>query len=116
MQSTIFSVVGQRLVPGVDDRAIELHPLVNVVDDVVGPLAQLKVDVDVRLRQLEIEGERVGLPDSAGAGENLPRGEEGKQSAENGRRKLRLALHEIILVAAKRRPGVVIDVVFDEGN
>src|SRR5205085_11561582 len=98
------------------DGAIELHPLVNVVDDVIGALAELEIDLDLGLGQLEIERERVRLSDSPGAGENLAGSEKCEQRAENGRRELRLAFHQIILVATKGGAGVVVDVVFDEGN
>src|SRR2546423_1254513 len=114
MKPAIFPIIGQGLVPGVDDRAIELHPLVNVVDDVIGALAELEIDVPLGLRQLEIEGERIRLPDAAGASENLTSSEKGEQSAEDRRRELGLALHQIVLVAAKSGAGVVIDVVLDE--
>ena len=43
MQPAIFAVIGVRLIAGVDDRAVELHPLVDVVDDVIGALGDLKV-------------------------------------------------------------------------
>src|SRR5438270_12746560 len=73
MEPPVFAIIGQRFVARVDDGAIELHPLIDVVDNVVGALAELKRDRRLRLRRLEIERERVGLPYSAGAGENLPR-------------------------------------------
>ena len=44
MQPAIFAVVGERLVARVDDGAVELHPLVDVVDDVIGALADLEID------------------------------------------------------------------------
>src|SRR4051812_13662864 len=103
MEAAIFPVIGQRLIPRVDDGAVELHPLINVVHDVVGPLAELEFNRDLRLRQLEIERERVGLPYPAGAGENLAGREKSEQGAEHRRRELRLAFHEIILVAAESR-------------
>ena len=114
MQPPIFPVIGQRLVARIDDGAIELHPLINVVDDVIGALAELEIDLALRLRRLEIERQWIRLPDPPRAGENLARGEKGQQRAENRRRELRLAFHQIILVAAERRAGVMIDVVLDE--
>ena len=45
MEPAILSVIGQRLVARIDDGAVELHPLVNVVDDVIGALAELKIDL-----------------------------------------------------------------------
>src|SRR5947208_8448775 len=106
MESPIFAVIGQRLIARVDDGAVELHPLIDVVDDVVGALTELKRDRRLRLRWLKIERERVGLPYSSGAGENLPRRKKREQSPEHGWRELRLALHQIILVATKCRTGV----------
>ena len=114
MEPAIFAIIGQRLVARVDDGAIELHPLINVVDDVIGALAQLKRDRRFRLRRLEIERQRIGLPYSAGAGENLSRREKREQRAEHRRRELRLAFHQIIFVATKRRAGVMIDVVLNK--
>jgi len=35
MECPIFAVIGQRLVTRVDDGAVELHPLIDVVHDVV---------------------------------------------------------------------------------
>ena len=114
MQPAIFPIIRERLVARVDDRAVELHPLVDVVHDVIGALADLEIDVRLRLRELEVERQRVRLPHPAGAGENLARGEEGEQRAEHRRSELRLALHQVILVAAEGRAGVMIDVVLDE--
>ena len=71
MQPPIFPVIGQRLVARIDYSAIELHPLINVVDDVISPLAQLKIDLALRLRRLEIERQRVRLSDASRAGKNL---------------------------------------------
>ena len=79
MQPPIFAIIGQRLVARIDDGAIELHPLVDVVHDVVGALADLKIDLRLRLRQFEIESERIRLPDPARAGENLARGKKGEK-------------------------------------
>ena len=64
MQPPVFPVIGQRLVARVDDGAIELHPLINVVDDVIGALAQLEIDLALRLRRLEIERQWVRLPNA----------------------------------------------------
>ena len=114
MQPPIFPIIGQRLVARIDDGAIELHPLVNVVDDVIGALAELEIDLALRLRRLEIERQRIRLPDAPRAGENLARREKGQQGSENRRRELRLASHQIILVATERRAGVMVDVVLDE--
>src|SRR5713101_6752542 len=98
MQSPIFPVIGQRLVAGVDDGTIELHPLINVVDDVIGALAQLKIHLALSLRWLEIERQRIRLSNASCAGEDLTGRQKSQQRSENGWRELRLAPHQIILV------------------
>ena len=72
MQPPIFSVIGQRLISRVDDGAIELHPLIDVVHDVVGALAELKIDLCLRLLRLEVERQRIRLADATCAREDLP--------------------------------------------
>ena len=67
-----------------------------------------------RLRHFEIEGEGIRLANPARAGENLARGQKSEKRAEHRRGELRLALHQIIFVAAESRAGVMIDVVLDE--
>ena len=116
MKPAIFPVIGQRFVARVDDRAIELHPLVDVVHDVIGALAELEIDRRFRCGGFEIKRERIGLADAARAGKNLARGEKREQRAESRGRELHLALHQVILVAAEGRAGVMIDVVLDERN
>src|SRR5438477_12445633 len=73
MESPIFAVIGQRLIARVDDGAVELHPLIDVVDDVVGALTELKRDRRFRLGRLKVECERIGLPYSPSASKNLSR-------------------------------------------
>src|SRR5947209_6621758 len=114
MEPPIFAIIRQRLVARVDDGAIELHPLVDVVHDVIGALTQLKRDWRFRLWWFEVEREWIGLPHSAGAGENLARGKKCEQGPENRWRELRLPFHQIIFVATKCRAGVMVDIVLDE--
>ena len=116
MQPAIFPIIGQRLIARVDDRAVELNPLINVIHDMVGPLAKLKIDRLFRRRHFEIEGEGIGLADPPRAGENLPRGQKGEERAEGRGSELRLALHQVIFMATEGSPGVMIDVVLDERN
>src|SRR3954464_6036566 len=103
MEPAIFPVISERLVARVNDGAVELHPLVDVVHDVVGALAELEIHLDLGLRELEIERERVGLPDSSRARENLTGGQKSEEGAEDRWGELRLALHQIILVATEGR-------------
>jgi hypothetical protein len=91
-----------------------LHPLIDVVYDVIGTLAKLKIDVRLRLRRLKIERERIRLADATRPGKYLPCRQKSQQRSENWRRELRLAFHQIILVATKRGTGVMIDVVFNK--
>ena len=67
MQPAKTPVVRQRFVPRIDDRAVELHPLVDVVDDVIGALRELEVDGLAAIWLLEIEGETIGDPAPASA-------------------------------------------------
>jgi hypothetical protein len=73
MEPAIFSVISQRFVARIDDCAIKLHPLINVVHDMIGALTELEIDLRLRLRRLEIEREWVRLTDSSRPCENLPR-------------------------------------------
>jgi hypothetical protein len=114
MKPPIFSVIGQRLIPSVDDGAIELYPLIDVVHDVVGPLAKLELDLPFRLRWLEIERQWIGLADPTGPGKYLPCRQKSKQRSEYWRRELRLPSHQIVLVAPEGGAGMMIDIVFDE--
>ena len=116
MQPPIFAIIGQRLVARIDDGAIELHPLVDVVHDVIGALADLKIDLRLRLRHFEIECERIRLTDPARAGEKLSRRKKREKRSQDRRSELRFAPHQIILVATKSRAGVMIDIVFDEAD
>ena len=65
MQPPIFAIIGQRLVARIDDGAIELHPLVDVVHDVIGALADL--EIDLRLRAAAVRNRRrADSPDRPG--------------------------------------------------
>ena len=70
--------------------------------------------MDFWLRRLEIERQRIRLTDSTRASEDLSRRQKRQQRAENWRRELRLSLHEVILVTAKRGSGVMVYIVLDE--
>jgi hypothetical protein len=45
MEAAVFASIGEWFVAGVDDGAIELHPLEEVVVDVIGALADLEMAV-----------------------------------------------------------------------
>jgi len=80
----------------------------------ISALAKLEIDLCLRLRRLEIKCERIGLTNATRAGKDLPGRQKSKQRAENWRRELCLAFHQIILVATKRGAGVVIDIILDK--
>src|SRR3954464_4260937 len=98
MQPPVFSVIGQRLVPRVDDGAIKLHPLIDVVDDMISALAQLKIYLGFRLGRFEVKRQRIRLTHSAGAGEDLSSSQKRQERPENRRGKLRLAFHQVVLM------------------
>src|SRR5256885_16929145 len=85
MQSPIFPVIGQRFVARVNDGTIELYPLINVVDDVIGALAELKIHLALRLRRLEIERQGIRLSNASRAGKDLPGRPKSPQRSENRR-------------------------------
>src|SRR5947207_12193672 len=100
MEPAIFPVIGERLIARVDDGAVELDPLVDVVDNVVGALAELEIDVGLRLRELEIERERVRLPHPSSSCENLAGREKSEERPQDRRREPRILLHQILYVTA----------------
>src|SRR6266511_3011709 len=114
MEPAILSVISQRLVARVNNCAIKLHPLINVVHNVIGALTELKIDLGLRSRRLEIEREWIRLANSPRASEDLTRRQESQQRSQDRGRELRLPFHQIILVAAERGSGVMIHVVLDE--
>src|SRR2546423_12830096 len=88
MQSPIFPVIGQRFVARINDGTIELYPLINVVDDVIGALAELKIHLTLRLRRLEIERQRIRLSNASRAGKDLAGRQKSQQRSENRRGKM----------------------------
>ena len=116
MQPPVFAVIRVRLVAGVDDGPVELHPLVDVVYDVIGALRDLEVDRRRVAAGFPVEGKGIGLAHPARASEDLPRGEKREQRVQRGRVELHLAAHEVVLMAAESRAGVVIDVVLEKGH
>src|SRR4029453_3549130 len=114
MKSPILSIVSQWFIPRIDDGAVELHPLIDVIHDMIGTLTKLKIHLRLGLGALKIECQRIRLADSTGASEDLPGSQKSEQRSENRRRELRLPFHQIILVATKCGPGVMIDIIFDK--
>src|SRR5206468_6533733 len=99
MKAPIFSVIGQWLIARINNGAIKLHPLIDVVHDVIGALTQLKIDLRLWLRRLEVECERIGLADTTGAGKDLSGRQESEQRTQDRRRKLGFPFHQIIFMA-----------------
>src|SRR5439155_17392806 len=95
-------------------RAVELDPLIDVVDDVIGALGNLEMDRLVGAMLVELEGEGIGLANAARASENLACRQKRQQRREDLRRELRATFHQIVFVATERRARVVIDVVLEE--
>src|SRR5260370_1547226 len=69
MKPPIFPVIRQRLIACVDDGAIELYPLIDVVDDVIGTLTELKINLRLWLWRGEIKFERRLLTNTTSAPE-----------------------------------------------
>jgi hypothetical protein len=79
VQPPVLAVIGERFVTGVNDRAVKLNPLVNVINDVVCPLADLERHVPRTVRHFEIKRQRVCLADPARPGKDLAGRQEGQQ-------------------------------------
>jgi len=114
VQPPVPPVVRQRLVARIDDRPVELHPLVDVVHDVIRSLRDLEIDRLAAARHLEIERQRARLSHPPRPREKLPRREEREERPEDARIELQVPPHQVILVAAKRRARHVVHVVLDE--
>src|SRR5439155_26637018 len=83
-------------------------------NNVIRVLTQLKFLLRLLIRRLKIQRQSVGLADTARTGENLSSRQKSKERPKDRRSELRLASHQIILMATNRGTGVMIDVVFDE--
>ena len=75
MEPPIFAIIRERFVTCVDNRPIKLHPLINIVDDMIRPLTDLKRDMPWSIGHFEVESQRIGLPNPAGAGKDLSGGQ-----------------------------------------
>src|SRR5438477_2869446 len=116
MQSPELAIVRQRFIPRINDGTIKLHPLVDVVHDVIGALADLETDGRGVGRQIKIKSERMGLSDASRARINLAGCQKTKQRSQQRRGELSFAPHQIVLVTTEGRAGVVIDVVLNKRN
>src|SRR6266481_7708453 len=83
-----LAIVRQRFIPRINDGAIKLHPLVDVVHDVIGSLANLKSHRSCARRQIKIKSERMRLTDPSRSGINLPGREKAQQCPQHRRREL----------------------------
>ena len=80
----------------------------------IGPLTELEIDALKRRQRLDFMRRRVRLPYAARTGKNLPSRQEREQRIKRLGRKLRLAAHQVILVAPKRRARVMVHVVLQK--
>src|SRR5262249_19683833 len=79
-------------------------------------LADLEGYLSLAVGDFEIEGKRICLANAAGPSVNLPSREEGQKGGQHFGRELCLSAHEVVLVAAKRRAGMMINVVLQKGD
>jgi hypothetical protein len=106
--------IGEGFVAGIDDGAIELHPLEEFVIDVIGALAELEKGMGAGAEMVAAVFGTEGGADAAGAGEEGAEGEEGEDGEDIGLGEGSGTSEEVIFVAAEGGAGVVVDVVADE--
>jgi hypothetical protein len=111
VEPPIFSVVRQGFVARVDNRPVKLDPLINIVNDMIRPLADLEWDMTRPVGNLEVECERIGLPDSTRAGKDLSSGQECEERSQDLGCELGFSPHQIIFVTPKGSAGVMVDIV-----
>ena len=103
MEAAVFPRVGQRFVAGVDDGAIELHPLEEIIVDVVRPLADLKMAVRTVAQQVAAQLSARSRTDPPGPGKEQAQGQKREQGENVAFGERRGTAHEVILVAAEGR-------------
>jgi hypothetical protein len=52
VKAAVFACICERFIAGVDDGAVELHPLEEVVVDVIGALADLEMTVGAMTEEI----------------------------------------------------------------
>ena len=101
MEAAIFPRVGQRFVAGIDDGAIELHPLEKIIVDVVRPLADLEMAVRAVPQQVAAQLGAGGRADPPGPGKKQAQRQKRQQGQNIAFGERRGTAHEVVLVAAK---------------
>src|ERR1700722_11361039 len=98
MEAAKSAVIGERLVAGVDERAVELHPFVNIGLDEIGALGNLVRNGLARV-QFPVAARRLGHADTARAHEEDAYGEKGEERVDVALGQRRIAIEEVVLVA-----------------
>lgn len=108
--------ISEGFVAGIDDGAVELHPLEEFVIDVIGALAELEKRMGAGAEVVAAVFGAEGRADSSGAGVESAQGEEGEDGEDIGLGEGCGTSEEVIFVAAEGGAGVVVDVVADESG
>ncbi len=126
MNAPVLIRVGQRLISGIDDRAVLLHPFEEIIHDVIGALRDLKREerlLRVAMARASRHKESIHLnpavlrarcADTPGPCKDLPGHEEGHKGSEASPRKGKAPRDEIVLVRSKGRIGFMIHIVLDQ--
>ena len=114
MQAAVFPRIGEGFVARVDNGAVELHPLKQVVIDVIRALADLEMAVGAVPQQIPAQLRAGRRTDPARAGEEQTQRQKREQSEYVVLRQGGGTPDEIIFVAAERRAGVMVHVVANE--
>src|SRR5439155_8168242 len=116
VQSPVLAGVGQWLIASVNYGAIVLHPLEEIVLDIIRALADLEKGRFLALHHFTAEPRRPDRSNPTRSGEKDAQCKESQQREHVSLVQRRLAVQRIIFVATKRGAGVVIDVVADEAD
>src|SRR5258708_1039981 len=114
METAILARVGEWFIASVNDGAVVLHPLEEIILDVIGALADLKKGGFLALHDFSAKSRRPNRADSPRAGKQNPKCQEGEERKHVLFVKRRFAVERVVFVTAKGRAGVMVHVVADE--
>src|SRR5437899_1703716 len=113
MEAAILARVGQWLITSVNNGAIVLHPLEEIILDVIRPLADLKQRRFLALHDFAAKARGPNRADAPRPGEQNPEGEESEQREDVFLVERCLAIERVVLVTAEGGAGVMVHVVAD---
>ena len=79
MEAAVFARVRERFITRIDNRAVELHPLEQIVVDIIGALADLEMAVRAVAQEVAAQLRAGRRPHPPRADKKLPQSEEGQE-------------------------------------